>query len=691
MKTLPVLFSEAQLSSLPPQEDRKSMLDQIQSGDISQIDFPARVYVDGPNRNHLRFYPADLAAFAASFAGQPFLRDHDTSSIDSRDGTITASNLNGSAIEQTISLTTRRGMTAYVEGQIDRFSIGWFFDNINCSICGADWLKCSHIPGKMYPIGVGADLKPAPSALCELFFTNPKGKETSAVNAPAVDGTSILATLSTFKEEMFKMADQTPANQPAAPATLEDNQRAIAALLGEVERQAALDTAVQQSNKTLAATCGYLLTSALSASKLPEVVQARLRKTFEGTVFEAPALQAAIDEARAEVSALTASSAVQGPGRVSAMFDSRDKLQAAFDDMLGADRDAGAETLRVPHLSGIREAYVMLTGDRDFHGGYFPGQAQLATTTDFSGLVKNALNKVIVSNWDAMGRAGYDWWKNIVKIEHFESVQDITGTLVGTLGTLSTVTEGSEYTEIAVGDSPETASFVKRGGYIPLTLELIDRDDTRKLRAYPVELARAAMRTISAQIAGIFTQASGVGPTMADTGALFNSTAVTTAGGHANLLTTALSAAQWDIVAAAVYNQPMLNKNATSYYGVGSKMAVEPRYCLVPRALRKTAWDTFLNMWDVTVNVHSENLLKGAVVPLVVPEWTDANDWAAVCDPNVVPSIIVGERFGLMPEIFIAGHDADPAVFMNDETRIKVRHFMAVLVADFRPLHKENV
>ncbi len=44
-----------------------------------------------------------------------------------------------------------------------------------------------------------------------------------------------------------------------------------------------------------------------------------------------------------------------------------------------------------------------------------------------------------------------------------------------------------------------------------------------------------------------------------------------------------------------------------------------------------------------------------------------------------------------MPEIFIAGDDKSPAVFMNDEHRLKVRHFLAVWVNDFRPLHKENV
>ena len=52
---------------------------------------------------------------------------------------------------------------------------------------------------------------------------------------------------------------------------------------------------------------------------------------------------------------------------------------------------------------------------------------------------------------------------------------------------------------------------------------------------------------------------------------------------------------------------------------------------------------------------------------------------------------MIGERFGIMPEIFVAGNETDPAVFMNDESRIKVRHFVAVGVCDFRPLHKENV
>jgi hypothetical protein len=334
----------------------------------------------------------------------------------------------------------------------------------------------------------------------------------------------------------------------------------------------------------------------------------------------------------------------------------------------------------------------MLTGDVNLYGGYYPERIQLATTANFTGLVKNALNKIVANQWDQLGAAGYDWWMRITAQEHFENLNTVTGTLVGTVGLLPSVAEGAEYTELKVGDSPETASFTKYGGYVPLTLELIDRDETRKLAMYPRELAKAGIRRISYLVASVFTENSGVGPTMADGGALFNATAVTTAGGHANLLTTALSAAEWEVVCNAVYSQPMLIANETGYYGTGPAMALDPKYCLVPRELRLTAMKILYPEWENASNIHSENLQRGEMGDVVVvPEWTDANNWAAVVDPRLMPGIVVCERFGLLPEIFIAGDELSPAVFMNDEHRIKVRHFIAVLVQDFRPLHKSNV
>jgi hypothetical protein len=521
---------------------------------------------------------------------------------------------------------------------------------------------------------------------------------------PARGGAFVRALNSIQRREPQEATMPEPTTAAAAPAAppategtptvlqqLNQDVEAVRTLLTVQQERERLQAEAEKAREVRAQMCAYLLESGLAASKLPKPAQERVRTQFTGKVFEPSELTNAIEDARKLVAELMGASSIAGPSGVHAMFSSEDQLQIAVDDLLGAPRDKGSEGAKAHRLTGIRELYHMLTGDFDLHGGYYPDRARLAITSDFSGLVKNALNKIVVNQWEQLGRAGYDWWKKIVTAEHFESLNGITGTLMGTVGTLPEVAERGEYAELVVADSPETASFVKYGGYIPLTLELIDRDETRKLKAYPRELANAAIRRLSGLVAAIFTDNAAVGPTMADTGALFNNTAVTTAGGHANLLVTALSAAQWETVSAAVYNQPMLIKNAAGYYGTGAKQAINPKYCLVPRALQLTARKIFEPAWENLANIHSENMSRDVEAVVTVPEWTDTTDWAAVCDPTIAPAIFVGERFGLLPEIFIAGSELSPAVFMNDEHRLKVRHFLAVWVNDFRPLHKENV
>ena len=483
-----------------------------------------------------------------------------------------------------------------------------------------------------------------------------------------------------------------PALDPApVMERIQHEQQAITQLVGAQEKFKELEQEAQKVGELRVQTCAQFLESALTAARLPTPAQERLRKQFSGRAFEPAELQSAIEDTRSLISELSGGSVVQG-SRIHSMFDSGDKLQAAVDDLLGAPRDKQGEKLEVRPLTGIRELYLMLTGDYNLHGGYFADHIQLATTADFTGLVKNALNKIVVNTWEQLGRAGYDWWARITRTEHFNTLNTITGTLIGTVGDLPSVSEGAAYTELAIGDSPETANFVKYGGYIPLTLELIDRDESRKLSSYPRELAAAGLRKISSLVAAIFSANAGVGPTLADTGALFNTTAVTSAGGHANLRTVALSTSEWDEVQAAIYKQPMLIKNFAGVYGTGPALAINPRFVLVPRNLQLAAMKILYPTLENAANIYSENMQRGQPGDVItVPEWSDPTNWAAVCDPILAPAIFVGERFGLLPEIFIAGDDLSPAVFTNDEHRLKVRHFLAVWVNDFRPLHKSNV
>lgn len=737
-KPLPILQSlpvTARLS-LPP---RAEILPQIESGELDHLDFEARVYGTGKNKNPYTFKDDDLQNFAASFEGMPFLRNHDTMNIEARDGTIIDSTLEGQAFKQTIRLTTRRGMTDFIEGKIDRFSIGWFYDDATCSICKSSWFEseCRHWPGSIYKVE-GKD------ARCTLIFVNPTGKETSAVNTPAVEGTGITARLQEYKlslagavpkleviggsdnrqnpraprvisllkgvntmlvkvrrngvvlmveeSEVLSTDERVAENEPQL-AQLEANRLAAAQLLGETERMDALEAQLAESNAVLVAQCEFLLNSGLAASKLPEVVQKRIRKGFAGRAFRAPELTEAISDARTELAALSGGDNIQGPGRASfgSMINSQDQFRLAIGDLFGLAREKGEENIKVARLRGIQDAYLMATGDLDFHGGYYPEFALV--TGNFPGVVANVMSKILLKEWSDLENV-YGWWKNVTTVEHFNNLNQITWVRTGTIASLPTVAERAEYTELPIGDNKETSDWGKNGGYIPLTIEAVLRDDTRAFVRMPREAALAGIRNISELVAAIFTQNSAAGPVMNDTGALFNSTAQTTAGGHLNLLTTALGTdyVAWNAVATAMFKKKMLVRNASGYYGTGKPQGMKPNVVLVPADLITQAESLFMPRWESPTHLvptSGGQTFGGHVLPVAVPEWTDATDWAAV--NNLMPGIMIGEIFGVKPQIFSASSETDPAMFANDEARIKVRQFLAVGVADDMPLAKNNV
>ena len=424
-----------------------------------------------------------------------------------------------------------------------------------------------------------------------------------------------------------------------------------------------------------------VLETALSASGLPMPVQNQIRSQFRSRSFDPAELNRAIADNRKMLAQLTGEKSVCGiSGRFGGMYSSEDQLTAAVHDLLGAKRPRNVAGVNCAKISGIRELYCMMTGDYDFHGGYYAERARFAATADLPGILKNALNKLIAQRWEELGASGYRWWEKIVTVEHFENLQDITGILVGEVNMLPSVSEGSAYQPLSVTDSPEVSSWNKYGAYIPLTIEMFERDDTMRLRQYPEKLATAGLRRISVLVASVFTAGNGTGPQMADGKSVFHAD-------HHNLGAEALTAAAWENASASIWNQEMLAPENAS----GPKLAVDARYLLVPRSLRLTAQRIIYPSLAYEANITSENLQRGQFGDVITcPEFTDAASWAAAADPAVAPAIYIGERFGLMPEIYIADNQTTGALFTHDEIRVKARHFLNVMVADFRPLYKSN-
>jgi len=417
-----------------------------------------------------------------------------------------------------------------------------------------------------------------------------------------------------------------------------------------------------------------LLRARLSlASDLPQAARDEVRRTFEGRAFEADELDEALGHIRQLVADLQGNP-VQGHGQgVQVTMNPLDRVQLAADRLFGVQGLADD----APRLSGIRELYLTLTGDTSLTGVFNPDGVRISeanvTTSTFTSVVKNALNKVLLQAYNIRPR----WWEPIAWQEDFGNLAQITWIKTGGIGDLPTVSEGSAYSELSWSDEEETADFVKKGGYIGLTLEAIDRDDVAAFRRAPRELGNAAWRTLSGLVAAIFTDNSGTGPQMSDSHNLFD------ASNHSNLRTAALSQDEWGNVVTAMFEQA----EPTS----GKNLAIRPAFCLVPIELEKTALTIFGSPNAPGTGDNDINPYYRTARVIVVPEWTDANDWAAAADPNDCPGICIGYRYGRTPELFVADQPLVGSMFTNDEIRFKVRFFLAVGVTDYRPLHKNNV
>jgi hypothetical protein len=74
---------------------------------------------------------------------------------------------------------------------------------------------------------------------------------------------------------------------------------------------------------------------------------------------------------------------------------------------------------------------------------------------------------------------------------------------------------------------------------------------------------------------------------------------------------------------------------------------------------------------------------------ITVPHWTNADNWAAVADPALLPFVGVAFRFGDTPEIFMPA-DTNHILWLHDVLPIKVRWFFAVGVIETRGAIKSN-
>ncbi len=520
-----------------------------------------------------------------------------------------------------------------------------------------------------------------------VFFPAADGRILEALSAlyhviPAQAGTTEVSTMSENVRNVIPAQAGTAEKEKAV--TIEGQAKAkIDSFTAELDHL----SAEQQKKEQLSAQWADEIAqqgiqTILKNSNLPDPVRKRLSKVRYNTPQE---LYDAIREAREELQALDSEEVIDlGERPWIYVKDPKDNIQDHVDWFFGV------QGVPIPpsNYRRLDQLYVALTGDTSFHGVFNPDRVMLAsaTTTTLANMAVDAMNKVVAAQMSHLHF--WRWYEQVaMPIPNDGSVQDMKFITWGGINNLPTVSEGAAYTELTVDDEKETASFNKKGGYVGITLEMIRNSAIVQIQAVPRALATAAVRTRSAAISEIFTANAGVGPTLdTDSTALFHAD-------HDNIGAVALSQAEWRVIRAECFAHQEVNS--------GKSLAVFPKFCLVPADLYDAALVIF-GYGDgmptsYTPEAQSRGMIDPRPIPLVVPDWTDATDYAYLVDPQVFPVIQIsyaqspGGGSHPAPELYSVTDENQGLIFTNDVMPIKVRDWFAAGVNGPRGIGKRNV
>lgn len=444
--------------------------------------------------------------------------------------------------------------------------------------------------------------------------------------------------------------------------------------------------------RLLALERGLILERSLKACTLPEPVKEKLQAQFgPARAWEEKDLAEAIRLEAAALEKLTASGALQGFGaRAQVTHDEQDRIQAMLDGMVDpkAKLPSGVKPFRF-----VSEAWPAYTREA------FEPRRVLAASREYGmrasedfGTVQRLKASLSVASWgqafgDSITRAlmrDYredifnEWTKVVSSKVPLKDFRTKRAVRLGGYGNLATVAEQATYPTLTTPTDEEvTYAPAKRGGIEDLTMETIQNDDIGAIQAIPRRLSRAAKATLNSFV---FVTNISANPTLYDAVALF-------AAGHGG--NTAANALTYPNAVAGI--EVMMQQ---TFYNESREVGAQarPRFLLHPSELSEEAFDILAN--TVKVVTGQDATMKNwpnalGIEAILVPEYTDANDWFLVADPRLMDTIEVGFLDGQEePELFVEDNERAGSPFNADKLRYKIRHIYGGAVLDFRGFYR---
>lgn len=333
----------------------------------------------------------------------------------------------------------------------------------------------------------------------------------------------------------------------------------------------------------------------------------------------------------------------------------------------------GVPTEEAYNLSPVHVAELL--GPRNFARKY-PQYAQLAqSSSDFTSILADTINKTLRNAYMDAPRTWNIWARRTTNPDF----KTITRAALSASPDLVARDEGKGISYVTLSDSKETYSLSEYTGGIKLTRRAIINDDLDAFSRIPMLQGNAAARKEDDVAYAIIT----ANATMADTGALFNSTAVTTAGGHANYTSSGLA-----VSVASLAAQEKLLKKQKGPEGA-SRLELRAKFLLVPSSIYRVAQQVVSSTVDPAKNNAAVNPFLNEGLVVVSSARLDDNSataWYLLADYRDGQVDTVEVCFLADEPEPVAKQETD---FDTEDVKFAIRHTVAAKAIDFRGMTKQ--
>jgi signal peptide peptidase SppA len=274
--------------------------------------------------------------------------------------------------------------------------------------------------------------------------------------------------------------------------------------------------------------------------------------------------------------------------------------------------ESGIPHQQVSNLSGMQVAQIMMdrSGDKLNQLGMVASSdgAGYNVSGMFSNILLDASNVMLRRSYDEAPASYTQWMRQGPSVADFKTVNKV---IAGELGDPKAVPEDGEFEEETLTDSKETYKLTVWGSIFSHSWQLVVNDALNSFTEIPLKLGRSMRRKQNRLAYAVLKDNA----TMGDTGALFNTTAITTAGGHDNITTGTLTTVANYVTGLNTMAQQMAEQKGLDITN-GAALNLTPNWIIFPPALRGIIMQTLNSTSSDATNPGLTNIWQNGLVPI---------------------------------------------------------------------------